>query len=1025
MTIHTDSTRRFQSLLRETFFQFDAAELDFGIYRIINHRREEIDNFIEKDLIQAVAKEFEIFKAQSLQELRVKVDEKKKEIEKLEKDLDEKILTNGQIEEKFKDKRFAKDYLELNKQLCEVELTESEQAEVFNNLYTFFSRYYEDGDFISKRRYSSRNTRYAIPYNGEEVKFYWANSDQYYVKTGEVFKDYQFDCAGWRIVFRTAFADVESANIKGERKYFLLAPSDAVNVDKESKACRIQFEYRQLTDEDLLQYKVTTKTGEEKKAAIQQDELNLTLANMVLGKIKEAELKAILAEKPTEKTVLEKHLFKYSRKITSDFFVHKNLRGFLERELDYFIKTEILDIHNPDPRHLTRAKVVENIGKRVIEFLAGIEDYERLLWEKKKFVLRTDYVITSDRVPEELLEEVLRCKTQLQEWADLGFGKINIKKDLNGKKLPVDTKHFDNGFKERLLERLSEEGNIDDLIDGVLIKSENWQALNLLLAKYREKVKCIYIDPPYNTNASPILYKNNYKHSSWLSLMHDRISLGKNLLCNTALQCTTVDDMEFHRLREDIIAIFGDENIAGVVAIKSNPSGRSTVKGFSIAHEYAIFSSPTSTATIGMIPRTKHQIAQYKEKDMYGYFQWRNFMRSGGANDFRTARPKLHYPLVIHNGKIAIPKMQWNNKTMSWELLETPSLDDEIVLPVSNGIEYTWRLGVESLAKRLDEVRLRTMRGGKKIVEVKFRIDEEGVLPKTVWDDKQVNATAYGTTVLRNLMGVSQAFPFPKSVYAVQRCIQVCGTEENDWVLDYYAGSGTTGHAVINLNRQDGGNRKYILVEIGDWFEKVLVPRIKKVAFCEKWKGGKPQDSQGLSQVIKYHYIEQYEDTLHNIEFPNKEKGQTALKLFPEEAGEYVMRYMLQHQTEGSASLLNVKQFENPFEYKLRIISDVEREKTVPVDLVETFNYLLGMSVSRYRFLNENGRKYIIVLGERRNRRVAVIWRPTKDIDLKKDKELIEKAFAGFYPDEIFINGDASIKDYKVIESEFKALMGL
>ena len=143
MIIHTDSAERFKSLLRDTFFQFDAAELDFGIYRIMNHRRKEIENFIEKDLIQAVAKEFQVFKAQSLQELLAKVGEKKKEIEKLEKDLGEKILTNGQIEEKFKDRPFAKEYLELKKQLDEVEVTESEQAQVFNDLYIFLSRYYE------------------------------------------------------------------------------------------------------------------------------------------------------------------------------------------------------------------------------------------------------------------------------------------------------------------------------------------------------------------------------------------------------------------------------------------------------------------------------------------------------------------------------------------------------------------------------------------------------------------------------------------------------------------------------------------------------------------------------------------------------------------------------------------------------------------------------------------------------------------------------------------------------------------
>jgi len=137
------------------------------------------------------------------------------------------------------------------------------------------------------------------------------------------------------------------------------------------------------------------------------------------------------------------------------------------------------------------------------------------------------------------------------------------------------------------------------------------------------------------------------------------------------------------------------------------------------------------------------------------------------------------------------------------------------------------------------------------------------------------------------------------------------------------------------------------------------------------------------------------------------------------------MKYMLRYETEGSPSLLNVKQFENPFEYKLKMISHGREEAVVAVDLVETFNYLLGLKIDRYKFLNENGRKYVIVLGERGSRRTAVIWRPTKDLALQNDKELIEDAIKDFSPNEIFVNGDAMVKGYKVIESEFKALMGV
>jgi len=631
--------------LREQF-QFDSAELDFGIYRIMNYKRKEIENFIENDLIRAIEKEFEKYKVQNQKELLEKIEEKRKEIRKLEKELGEKILKNGDlpasagqagIEEKFKDKPFAKEYTELKKRIEEIDITESIQSQVFNDLYNFFSRYYEDGDFISKRRYSSKQHKYAIPYSGEEVKLYWANFDQYYIKAGEIFKDYEFKCKGWKFVFRTVLADVEAGNVKGNRRYFLLSSDlpaprpntfyvyaikcengsvyightedlqkrwdehqtgkvdwtkrnkpvkivhyeeyptleEAIKREKElktgfgrkwlkreidsgrarqagnpvqisNKICLIKFEYRPLTEKDLKQYPVKTKEGKTKTTGITQDELNLILKDKILDSlsacgdaqagITSVESKAILNETEGGKTILEKHLYKYTRKITSDFFIHKNLREFLERELDYFIKTEVLDlsavltaqagIESLDTekeryfdRHITRAKVIKNIGKRIIEFLSQIEDFQKMLWEKKKFVLKTDYVITIDRIPEEFYPEILKNKDQLTEWTELGFGKVKTKKDLNGKKFPVDTKYFSEEFKERLLEKLGELGNLDDLIDGILIKSEDWQALNLLLEKYKEKVKCIYIDPPYNTGSDEFLYKDKYQHSSWLSMM--------------------------------------------------------------------------------------------------------------------------------------------------------------------------------------------------------------------------------------------------------------------------------------------------------------------------------------------------------------------------------------------------------------------------------------------------------------------------------------------------------------------------
>jgi very-short-patch-repair endonuclease/16S rRNA G966 N2-methylase RsmD len=433
--------------------------------------------------------------------------------------------------------------------------------------------------------------------------------------------------------------------------------------------------------------------------------------------------------------------------------------------------------------------------------------------------------------------------------------------------LPIDTKHFP----DLELPIVALFDNLDEALDGWLIKSENYQALNTILPKFREKVQTIYIDPPYNTGISEIDYINRFKSSSWLSMIENRITIGRKFLTNNGLLCMTIDHVELHNARCLINAIFGEDNVLGLVSIVNNPSGRSTVKGFSVANEYAIFVGNSEHSMIGMLPRTEEQKSQYKLEDEKGPYQWRNFMRAGGANDFRTARPKLFYPLVVDRNKktIRIPNLEWDHQNSLWVMKDSLAPDEQVVYPTAGGVEYTWRLGIETLREKLSDLRVRQPSKDRSvIIEIKFRPDSDGVLPKTIWDNKLYNATAYGTSLLREIMGKPQAFSFPKSVYAVSDCIRVCTSDKNARVLDFFAGSGTTAHAVINLNREDGGRRKYILVEMADYFYKVLLPRVKKVVFSDKWKDGKAQpDGKGISHFVKYYELEQFEDALRRTRY--------------------------------------------------------------------------------------------------------------------------------------------------------------
>ena len=174
-------------------------------------------------------------------------------------------------------------------------------------------------------------------------------------------------------------------------------------------------------------------------------------------------------------------------------------------------------------------------------------------------------------------------------------------------------------------------------------------------------------------------------------------------------------------------------------------------------------------------------------------------------------------------------------------------------------------------------------------------------------------------------------------------------TGTNRHVLDFLAGSGTTGHAVIDLNRDDGGHRRYLLVEVGHHFDTVLIPRLKKVVYSPDWKGGKPASRNGVSQLFKYVRLESYEDAMDSlVVVPPSQAQVEVLESNPALAEDYRLRYALGVETSGSASLLG-KDFADPFAYTLSVVRDGVRDDNAQVDLPETFNYLIGLRVESRR----------------------------------------------------------------------------
>ena len=1035
---------RFQALLRE-LFQFDCADLDFGIYRIMNHKRDVVERFITTRLPETIDAELGTGTLARQAQTNAALAKAREQVEKtLGPDA---IQPDGDILPALAQTLVAQDYLDARARAAGTRSREALEADAYNHLHTFFGRYYQDGDFVSKRRYS-RSHRYAIPYNGQEVHLHWANSDQYYIKTAEHFHSYRWRSpTGVNVHFRVDSADVEQNNVKGERRFFVPRTADA-NWEPATRTLTLPFSYRPLNATEQASY---GRSG-------QQDKIIATVLEELPERFKDPDaLAACAAERrrsadnePTSH--LEHHLVQYTRRNDSDFFVHKDLRGFLARELDFYLKNEVLNLDNMSAagEHATEGwfqllQIIKSIGGQIIDFLAQIEGFQKMLWEKRKFVTETQYCVSMRSIPTELYSEIAATDSQWAEWDTLSVVAMDETNLVDACQtteeriafltlnptLMVDTVHFSTDFRDRLLASIDA---LDKATVGVVVHSENWQALTLFTATYADQLNCVYIDPPYNTDSSAILYKNDYKDSSWLSLVENRVTAVKPLMAKDAILCCAIDDEEAWRSRALLQTLFDTE--IGVAAVRSTPVGRTSRGKLSPTHEYALFYGADSAA-VGWLPKTEAEKQRYPYTDSQGRYAWRNLLRTG-TDDNRQDRAQLYYPIFVSRDDVLrIPRMKWKDGAQEYELLDSPREDEVAVWPVKeqNGIlvEKRWERGHERVSRELGGYRTTRTESpsGEQEISIHFvqRMDVSSV-PKTWWGDNKYASSTHGAKALKDLF-VENPVDFPKSVALVEDCIRASGGWQPDaCVLDYFAGSGTTGHATINLNREDGGRRKFLLVEMASHIDTVVLPRLKKVAYSPVWNDGKParpptaDEAERSPRIIKYIRLESYEDALDSIQFDDH-----AAQLHLEDRIEgYLLHYMLKWETKDSATLLNPAQLVSPFDYHLRVHtngSTVDR----PVDVAETFNYLLGLVVRTRRVHMDGDRRYLVFRGETREapgRTTVVIWRDTADWDeddLKRDKAFVAEHGLMEDSDDVYVNGLRAISGTRPIEPLFKDRM--
>lgn len=750
--------------------------------------------------------------------------------------------------------QIKREYFKSTRQLLLDKIDERTQSradfreELFDKLYTFFSHYFCESGSIYFRHLPAFSKTYERVYEGEEdVALAWKTRMLYYVKSD--------------VLVRSMPVELQDDMSHSQCALFF----DASKIEHCRNNERREFVFKFSKIEKASGKEVVHLTVQ-----YSQNGARTNLESIVKEARKNSENSRL-----TDR-YLRQAIQVFKRQTEADFFIHKDARGFLREQLDLWMYQYLFQEETVfGQQRLSQLQAIQRTAYDIIDFIAQFEDELRRVWEKPKFVRNVNYVVTLDKIPSELLERIIRHKggeTQVKEWweldlVDKGFsmttldkGQCQLEENGNGptngdyRFLPLDTRHF----KDLELEILDALGNLDEVLDGELVHSENWQALNTLSLRHQQRVECIHIDPPYNTRTSGFLYRNEYQHASWLTMMENRVRLASGLISESGSFLCHIDEHEYERLQ----LMMDGSNLRDAGTIiwdKKNPM--MGAKGIATQHEYILWRTRHEGAfhvrrqnIDAMLAQAEKLVQKYDEVNEQVR---KEFSRWVDGNEHLSGGERA-YRHIDENGRVYRGvAMGWPNPNPPPEKFFIPLIHPvtKRPCPVPN---KGWSHSPEKMQGLLDRN------------EILFGKDETVQPTRKVFLSKSrpistvIQNGKRGLTDIDN-MGLSFSYCHPVSLY--EELIDASLVDKEGIVLDYFAGSGTTAHATINLNRDDGGNRKYLLVEMGDYFYTVLLPRVKKAVFAKRWKDGKPIANEGSSQFFKYYTLEQYEETLKNSHY--------------------------------------------------------------------------------------------------------------------------------------------------------------
>lgn len=977
-------------------FHFSHNDLDFGIFRILKIKRDEVNQFIDEELPSIVEGALKEVTNTLYENQLTKVKEfVAEEGGRRQREWLENIAENSQLLINFlqtEDREELVAPLETSLDDLKAHLA----FRVYNHVHSFFEGYYRDGDF----GYNDRSTAHykvdypdEADYDGTDTLFHWKCRDSYYVKTATGFNSVTFEVEGKQIEYRLegkASSGTTQNSNRDDFKHYRFdriehpEPNDAEQTWRvilhlaETSTPKVEI-YREMsaqifneTDDVDLYLHEGPKKGVELGKPIFKDlantydkvndgrlqgikALHLNLAKYAEKLASHPDFKELGKNKTERQAALEKrstvlrfHTFDKNLNtffvgMDSDYFIHKDLDRFLKTEQRRYIQNTILGdldtLLNPSPENpaFAIATAFRNVTDAVIVLLVAVETFQKQLFLMKKKVITTDYLISVGKISEAtkdtteqreaLIKDILGNEAQLADWRDT-FN-IDIREQLpllDGvyPTLPLDTRYFDDAFVDKLLSLFDD---LESQIDGVLLNSENFQAMDLLMEKYRNSIRCVHIDPPYNTNTSGFLYKNDYQHSSWLTMMENRLSLAEQLMAPDSCILCHIDEHEY----ENLFKLFNTlqmKNQGTIVWDKRNPvSGANRI---ATQHEYVVCRSNGniklqyySLNRETILKKASALVKKYggpTSKCRKEFNDWlkKNPEFSEGDRAFSNMDEDGSVFRKVHMGA---PERRTDPKF--FEPLIHPTTGKRCPVP-KNG----WGNTPEFMQGLLD----------KKIIHFD---DDETTQPqrKNYLKDYVVvelsSLMSSGETGKQQVEALGITFPYCHPVGLYETLVWAVTSEGKGIILDFFAGSGTTGHAVFNLNKTDSGNRKFILVEMGDYFESALKERIRRVMFSQNWKGGIPDENKkidGTVGIVKYQRLEQYEDVLNNLTtvLPNAD---TEIEL--------PVKYLYRPEEQQIRLMMDLR---SPFSNRITYGKDSRKDL---VDVLETYCYLKGLPIQR------------------------------------------------------------------------------